>query len=236
MSTACSGRRCAPPLILGVRPHRHRAPTVISEPAHAPRSSRRAAHAVWAAVCIIFCLLLVVTGREGHPPAVILLPLVFVAWAVGHGLIWGALRLAAAGRRKSAGAAEGRPWPLGLKAAAVCTAAVALLGVAQVVGTVLTRKWYPFGQAGEWAAMLLVWLVHAACLAALLLRRRWSRPLSAALAFGWAALLGVQVAEHFRSGASDTTGLLIAVVLMVSLLLFGAHLVSSSKARSFLDD
>jgi hypothetical protein len=82
----------------------------------------------------------------------------------------------------------------------------------------------------------LVWLVHAACFAALLLRRRWSRPLSATLAFGWAALLGVQLTEHFRRGSSDTTGLLIAVTLMVSLLLFGSYLVLSSKARSFLGD
>jgi hypothetical protein len=218
------------------RPHRSRAPTVKPEPAHAPQSRRRAAHAVWAAVGVIVCLLLVLTGRGGHPPAIILLPLVLVAWAVGHGLIWGALRLAAAGRRKGAGAADGQPWPLGLKVAVVCTAAAALLGVAQVVGTVLTRRWYPFNQAGEWTAMLLVWLVHAACFAALLLRRGWSRLLSAALAFGWAVLLGVQVAEHFRRGASDTTGLFIVVALMVSLLLFGSYLVSSSKARSFLGD
>lgn len=204
------------------------------EPTHVPQRSLRVAHAVWAAVGVIVCLLFVLTGRKGHPPAVILLPLVFVAWAVGHGLIWGALRLAAAGRRIGAGAADGQPWPLGLQVAVVCTAAAALLGVVQVVGTVLTGRWYPFRQAGEWAAMLLVWLVHAACFAALLLRRRWSRPLSAALALGWAALLGVQVAEHFRSGSSDTTGLLIAVALMVSLLLFGSYLASSSKARSFL--
>jgi hypothetical protein len=70
--------------------------------------------------------------------------------------------------------------------------------------------------------MMVVWLIRAPCLAALLLRQCWSRPLSAALALGWAALLGVQVAEHFRSGSSDTTGLLIAVALMVSLLLFGS--------------
>jgi predicted membrane channel-forming protein YqfA (hemolysin III family) len=120
--------------------------------------------------------------------------------------------------------------------AVVCTAAAALLGVAQVVGTVLTRRWYPFNQAGEWTAMLLVWLVHAACFAALMLRRRTSRPLSATLAFGWAALLGVQVAEHFRNGSPDATGLLIVVALMAALLLFGFYLVSSSKAKSFLGD
>jgi hypothetical protein len=194
------------------------------------------AHAVWAAVGVVVCLLLVLTGRGGHPPAIILLPVVLAAWAVGHGLIWGALRLAAAGRGKIARTADDQAWPLGLKVALVCTAAATLVGVTQVVGTVLTGRWYPFQQAGEWSAMLLVWLVHSACFAALLLRRRSSRPLSAALACGWAALMGVQVAQHFQSGSSDTAGLLIAVVLMASLLLFAFYLVSSSKVRSFLGD
>jgi hypothetical protein len=84
--------------------------------------------------------------------------------------------------------------------------------------------------------MLLVWLAHAACFAALLLRRRASRPLSAALACGWAALMGVQVVQHFRSGSSDSAGLLIAVVLMVLLLLFASYLAWSGKVRSFLGE
>jgi hypothetical protein len=199
-------------------------------------TSTRIAHFVWAAACFVVSLLLVLTGRTGHPPAVILLPLVFVAWAVGHGLIWGAQRLAAAGSGRGAASATGEPWPLGLRVAAVGTAVAALVGVVQVVGSVFTGSWYPFRQAGEWAAMLLVWLAHAACFAALLLRRRWSRPLSAALAFAWAALLGVQIAEHFRSSSADTAGLLIAVALMVSLATFGSYLWFSRKARSFLDD
>ena len=118
--------------------------------------------------------------------------------------------------------------------AGVCTAAAALLGLAQVIGTLVTGKWYPFGQVSLWASTLLVWFAHAACFAALLLRRRSSRLLSAALAFGWAALLGVQIAEHFRRGSSEASGLLIAAAIIVSLLLFGANLVMSSKVKSFL--
>ncbi len=162
---------------------------------HATKGRATVAHAVWAAIGVAVCLLLILTGRKGHPPAVIFLPLVLVAWAMGHGLIWGALRLAAAGRRKTASAADGQSWPRGLRVAAFGTAAGALL-----------------------------------------LRRRWSRPLSATLAFGWAALLGVQVVQHFRNGSSDSTGLLVVVALMASLLLLGFHLVSSSKAKSFLGD
>lgn len=206
------------------------------EPAHATQSRLRVAHTVWAAIGVLVCLLLVLTGRKGHPPAVVFLPLVLAAWAAGHGFIWGALRLAAAGRRNARNATDGQSWPLGLRVALLCTAAAALLGVVQVVGTVLTGRWYPFQHADEWTAMLLVWLVHAACFAALLLRRHSARPLSATLAFGWAALLGVQVAEHFRSGSSDTTGLLIVVALMASLLLFGCYLASSSRTKSFLGD
>lgn len=210
---------------------------VKPESAKIPQRGLRAAHAAWAAVGVIACLLLVLTGRKGHPPAIILLPLVLVAWAVGHVLIWGAMRLAAAGRRSGAAAANGQGWPFGLRVAVVCTGAAAVVGVVQVVGTVMTGRWYPFQHAGEWAALLLVWMVHAACFAALLLRRRWSRLLSAALAFGWAALLGVNVAENLtRSASSDITGALIAVALVVSLLVFGTHLVSSSKARSFFGE
>jgi hypothetical protein len=194
------------------------------------------AHGVWAAVGVVVCLLLVLTGRGGHPPAIILLPVVLAGWAVGHCLIWGALRLAAADRLAGAGTAGHEAWPPGLQVVLVGTAAAALAGVVQIVGSVLTGGWYPFQQAGEWAAMLLVWLVHAACFAALLLRRRSARPLSAALVFGWAALMGVQVAQHFQSGSSDTGGLLIAVVLMASLLLFAFYLASSKKVRSFLRD
>lgn len=210
---------------------------VKPEPTKIPQRGVRAAHAVWAAVGVIACLLLVLTGRRGHPPAIILLPLVLVAWAVGHGLIWGAMRLAAAGRRGDATAANGQAWPFGLRVAVVCTAAAAVVGVVQIVGTVMTGRWYPFQHAGEWAALLLVWMVHAACFAALLLRRSWSRLLSAALAFGWAALLGINVAENLTRGASsDITGTLVAVALVVSLVLLGAHLASSSKARSFFGE
>jgi hypothetical protein len=201
-----------------------------------PRTNPRVVHSAWAAVCIIVSVLLVLTGREGHPPAVILLPLVLAAWAVGHGLIWGVLRLAAAGGRRDAASAGDQPWPLRLRVAALCTGAASLVGVVQIAGTALTGSWYPFTQAGEWTAMLLVWLAHATCFAALLLRRRWSRPLSAALALAWAALLGVQIAEHFRSGSTDTAGLLIAVALMVSLATFGSYLWFSRQARTFLDD
>ena len=175
-------------------------------------------------------------GRQGHPPAIILLPVVLLAWAVGHGFIWGAQRLADKGRRMAAPTVtNGQRWPLALRLAAIGTGTAALVGAAQLAGTLFKGSWYPFNDAGFWWAMLLVWVVHAICFAGLLLRRRWSRLLSATLAFGWAALLGLQVAEHLAPGASsDTTGVLIAIALMVVLVLFGYYIASSSRTRSFL--
>ena len=145
-------------------------------------------------------------------------------------------RLAAKGRRIGTQTATGsQSWPVGLRLAVVSTGAAALMGVAQVIGTVLEGRWYPYHYAGEWTAMMVLWLIHAACFAGLLRRRRWSRLLSATLALGWAALLGAQIGEHLApSTSSDTTGLLIASGLMVLLLLFAFYLASSGRARSFL--
>lgn len=198
------------------------------------RSGGRGAHAAWALVCIGLALALVIGGRGGHPPAIVLLPIVLAAWAVGHGLIWATLRLAQAGRRERADASGDPRWPLPLRLTAVGTAVAALVGVVQLLGTVATGEWYPFRHPGEWAAMLVVWLAHGTCFAGLLLRRRWSRHGCAALCAGWAALLGLQAVDGFRSNAADVAGLLVAGALVVLLLLLGTYLVLSSKVRAVL--
>jgi hypothetical protein len=193
-------------------------------------------HAAWAALALIVCLYLILTDQSGHPPPIFLVPYVLVAWVVGHGLIWSVQHLATRGRRMAARiATESQPWPVGLRLALVGTGAVALVGIVQVVGTVLEGRWYPYRYAGLWVVMLLVCLVHAACFAGLLLRRRWSRLLSAMMAVGWAMMLGWQIAEQLAStAATDPGGLLIASALMVLLVLFGAYLAASRKVKSFL--
>jgi hypothetical protein len=197
---------------------------------------RALAHVAWAALALIVCLFLVLTKQTGHPPPIVLVPFVLVAWVVGHGLIWGVQYLAAKGRRTTAGvAAEGPPWPVGLRLALIGTGAGALVGVLQLVGTLLRGRWYPYHDAALWAVMLAVWLAHAACFAGLLLRRRWSRLSSAALAIGWALLLGTQIAEQLTTARyTDTAGVLVAAGLAALLLLLATYLVSSRKAKSFL--
>jgi hypothetical protein len=134
--------------------------------------------------------------------------------------------LAAKGRWNAARtAAENQPWPVGLRLALVGTGAAALFGICQVVGTLMQGGWYPYHDAGLRAAILAVWLAHAACFAGLLLRQPWSRLLSATLATGWALLLGTQIAEQLAAAAStDTAGVLVAAGLMALFFAFAAYL------------
>lgn len=194
------------------------------------------AHAVWAALAAAVCLFLMLTKQTGHPPPITLVPFALVAWVVGHGFIWGVQRLAAKGRSESARTeAESQAWPLGLRLALVATGAAALSGIVQVFGTVLQRQWYPYGSIGLWVTMLVVWLAHTASFAGLLMRKRWSGPLSAMLTVGWALLLVKQIVQQLGMASStDTVGILIAAGLIVLLLLFAAYLGRSREVRSFL--
>jgi hypothetical protein len=194
------------------------------------------AHAVWAALAASVCLFLILTKQTGHPPPITLVPFVLVAWVAGHGFIWGVRRLAERGRSVSAPAdAEIQPWPIGLRLALVATGAAALVGIAQVLGTVLQREWYPYRYFDLWVTMLVVWLAHTASFAGLLMRKRWSGPMSAMLTIGWALLLVKQIAEQLgMAHSADTVGVLIAAGLIVLLLLFAAYLGWSREVRSFL--
>ena len=42
------------------------------------------AHLIWAVLGLSGCALLIFAGGEGHPPAIILLPVALVVWALGH--------------------------------------------------------------------------------------------------------------------------------------------------------
>ncbi len=192
-------------------------------------------HATWAVLAVIVSLFLVFM-KGGHPPLIIFVPLVLIIWFVGHFVIWGVQWLAGKGRRLDGGTGrESSSWPVGLWFALVGTAIPALIGIFQLLVTAWEGRLYPYHYFDLWAMMLAVWLVHGACFAGLLLRQRWSRFLSAMLAFGWAILLAFQIAEHLPPTAhSDTTGLLLAFGMMALLLLFGFYLAASHKVKTFL--
>jgi hypothetical protein len=188
------------------------------------------AHGVWGAIGFSICVLLVLAGG-GHPPPLIFLPLVVAVWAVGHGAIWVTGRIAVRGRRSVREEGGGViAWPLGLKLALILTGFASAIGIIQIVVTLLIGALYPFRLPGLWAITMVIWIAHGACFVGLLLRKRWSRWLCAALPLAWAALLAAQIVDHLVRGSPiDPTELVIVLVLILVLSLFGYYLARSKR-------
>jgi hypothetical protein len=200
------------------------------------RRPLRFAHLIWALIGLAASVFLIVFGGEGHPPGIVLLPVVWVLWALGHGGLWLVRRLAVRGRRSGAagwGAAV-PSWPPGLLLAAFGAGAATAAGVFPVLSTLFQLK---EGRYLEplWLVMTATWAAHGVGLAGLLLRRGWSGIYAALLCFGWVALLGAQIVDHLIRGSRIQMGeLAIVCALMVMGVLFGWHLVTSRRIKDFL--
>lgn len=194
----------------------------------------RIAHLAWAVISLVLCTILVVAGG-GHPPPIVLLPAVVVVWAVGHGVIWGTERLARRGRASAEGeGVTARPWPLGLKLALVATGAAVLIGVVQFVGSAFLGRPYPF-HGFLWLLTMAVWVLHGTCFAGLLLRRGWSKLLSAIIAIGWSLVMAVQIIDYaFSDQRINLMELSIGAALMISLVAFGLYLLLSKDIDMFI--
>ena len=169
---------------------------------------RYAAHAAWAVIAVVVSLLMIFTINKGDPFLIVFLPLVVLVWVVGHLAIWGVAWLVDKGRRVATGTgSEGRSWPVGLRLAVIGTGVLTSVGVFQILVTGYLGRLYPYHYANLWTIMLVIKLVNAACFVGLLLRKQWSRHLSALLAVGWAMLLASQVAEHLSPSISPVSSI-----------------------------
>ncbi len=185
-------------------------------------------------LAVSLSVLLVVAGG-GHPPPIVFLPVVLAVWGLGHTALWGIGKLAARGR-EAAAEAEGakRTWPPGLLVALVGTGLVSCLGLVQVGGTLLLGELYPFAGA-LWVVAFAVFLARGAIFVGLLLRRSWSRPMTALLSIGWALWLVWLFSEALVLGQRIDPADYVILVVGVSLLSFlGYHILSSRRIRAFL--
>lgn len=203
----------------------------------APRRMVRRVHIVWATLAVIACVTLVLMPQTGHPPPVVLVPVVVVVWLIGHAFIWalawlyrrGLGSIALAGVRPSR-------WPAALLVALLASGAGSIAGLVQVFGSVLQQRWFPYPDPTLWLVALLVCVAHAVCMAGLLLRRAWSRVASAALVLAWTGLLGAQLFEN-RGRLAQLTDAdnLLAVGLLALLVALAANLLTSRTIRAFLE-
>lgn len=201
----------------------------------ASHRSPRAVHLAWAALAILVSVALAVVPGGGHPPPIVLLPVVLVLWATGHVVIWALAWL----HRRGQGSAlpvRGRPgrWPPAFLVTLLGSGAAAGAGLLQLLGSVLQRRWYPYPDPWLWTGSLLVCSLHAACLAGLLLRRPWSRTLGAILALGWAALTGSQLLEHASANLATAEGLL-AIGLVALFVALALNLLTSRRVKRFFE-
>ena len=209
---------------------------MISNPDVAPRRTARRIHFVWAGVAVVACLTLALVPQRGHPPPIALVPAVALVWLTGHAVIWTLLWLYRKGQGlvPSLGGAS-RRWPPALVVSAVGAGAGAVVGLLQLLGSAVNQRWYPYPDPALWTASLLACSAHSACLAGLLLRRPWSRTLSALLALGWAVLLGTQLVQHAAPPASlaSSDNLLAIGLLALFVALAGNLLLSQSVKAHF---
>ena len=117
-----------------------------------------------------------------------------------------------------------------LLAAGICVLLVAAGGG----GTLLLSNWYPFA-GWLWPIAMVICLAHGACFVGLLLRRPWSRPTAALLAFGWALLPVWQLAEQLVHGHRVSPAEYATLIAGTAVLSFlGYHILSSRRINGLL--
>ena len=178
----------------------------------------RGLHATWAALGLASSAVLVFAGG-GHPAPIIFLPIVVAVWIAGHLALVGAGWLARRGAAAAAGAVlctDAGEWSLPLRIAVAACGLASLVGLIQLVVTALLREPYPF-RGALWGITLVIWGLHGACLAGLLLLRPWAPRFAALLSFGWSALMAWQIADHFWYGRPvDPLDFSIAMAIVVA--------------------
>lgn len=187
-------------------------------------------HIALALVGVLATGFLIVFGRGGgHPPAIVLLPLLLAFWAFGHALVF-VMRLVTKGQ---ASGSEGST-PVGVVIALLITGAVGFFGIVQIAGTLLTLNWYPYTGTLWWKAIAVA-LIHGVDFIGLSLRKPWSRWLSTAISVFWLVIAisnGLNNLGRFRIEQLGEWLVLVGWLSLSALMAF--DFATSSKIASYL--
>lgn len=192
------------------------------------RTLFRALHVLWALPCVAVSVLLVLS-KGGHPPGIVFVPLVLLAWGLGHLLLWGTHWLARKGLAKRGPSAT---WPVAVVLALVGSGVVAFLGILLGGAAAFERSHW-----SAWDVTLLgVVVAHLPAFAGLLLRERWSRLWAAALTAFWSLTMLYQMVDALRRGSSiDSWEWPVATLIVVGFGALAWALVRSPKVAGYFD-
>ena len=190
----------------------------------------RGLHIVLALIGAGLCVLLVMS-KGGHPPGIVLVPIVLVIWLAGHALLWLSRRLSIRGKyladsRSSAGG----KWPVVLILLALISGIVFIFGLFVIVWQVFIEN----DQLRELVLPLVFWTPISLCFFGFLLRKSWSRILAGGGFIVVAAVLAKQMVESLmRSHQHSGTEWVIAIIVSIVLVLFGLYILRSSRIKAF---
>jgi hypothetical protein len=190
----------------------------------------RGLHVVWAVIGVGICIVLI-TAKGGHPPGIVLVPVVVVIWLAGHALLWISRKLAIRGKylADSRNRAGGRR-PVMLILLALFSGGLFIFGLFGITWQVF----FEHDQLHELAVPLAFWIPSSICFFGILLRQNWSRILAGSGFIVVALVLVKEMIESLMRGYRNSNAeWAMAIVIAITLVLFGLYILRSSRIKAF---
>jgi len=185
---------------------------------------------VWAIIGASICILLA-SAKGGHPPGLVLVPIVAAIWLAGHVLLWISRKLAIRGKYVSDSSnIVTNKCPMTLILLVFVFGIVFIFGLFGIVWQVLFEP----NRLQELSIPFTVWIPSSLCFFGILLRVNWSRILAGSGFIVVAVILLYEmIASFLRGYRNSSTEWLIVIVLFILLVLFGLYILRSSSIKAF---
>lgn len=184
----------------------------------------RIAHLIWAILILLGCVALVAMGG-GHPPPMAFVPFLLMAGLAGHLVLLLVQWLLHKGRARITAYRPDAPgWPAELVVIALALGPLAIMAIAVAIDQFPRLRTQPL----ESMFFFGVAALHSVAFVLLLLRFDLARFCIAAICFGWALALVLQIHEA-RPGE-----LPLGLTLIASLLAIALYVISARRVRSAL--
>lgn len=188
-------------------------------------------HIVWA-IAGIAASALVIFSKGGHPPAMVLLPVVVGAWLLGHIMLWiSQLIVRRSSKSIFAEQTTRQRWP------PVVVLVTVILGLTAFTSTVIAIMLYLRVDTHDQASLLAVLAAASAILfLGLLMRKNWARLIVIVILIGAAVMVAIEMGRTIWKGYSyPMNDWMMASGIVIILLGLGLHLLKSKRVRMYFD-